>query len=82
MSQQSINKARSARDSMLQEAAERLNEHFDSIRIFATLHVGETNATEAYSASAGNRFASELQIREWVEMLNERTTEDIEDDDE
>lgn len=53
----------------LSAAAAALGEYFDSVRIFATVHDAQGDETRAYTRASGNRYASELQVREWVDLV-------------
>lgn len=57
----------------LSVAAAELGEFFDSVRIFATVHDAQGDETKAYTRASGNRYASELQVREWVDLQEAST---------
>ncbi len=41
-------------------------EHFDSVRIFVTLHNGGEEETQAYETGGGNFYAQLGQVKEWI----------------
>lgn len=49
---------------MLERHVDQLGEHFDSVRIFATKHVGE--GTIALNRGQGNQYAVFGQVTEWI----------------
>lgn len=71
-----------ARLGKLARVAADLHEEFGSIRILATFHDELKNETHAYTVSAGNRYASEMQVREWVESCDETVQQTVDEDDE
>lgn len=56
---------------LCQQHATALGEHFESVRIFATVHCAVGDETLAIAVSSGNRYASELQVREWVTAIDQ-----------
>lgn len=48
-----------------------LSEHFDSVRIFVTLHNGGEEATQSYETGGGNFYAQLGQVREWVTIQDQ-----------
>lgn len=44
----------------------KLLEHFDSVRIFVTLHNGGEAVTQSYETGGGNFCAQFGQVMEWV----------------
>ena len=53
---------------MIDEASNKLMEHFDTVRIFVTKH--ESGETSALSIGKGNIFAQVKQIEYWVSDMN------------
>ncbi len=51
---------------MVEEAAAKLMENFDSVRIFVTKHDGGREATAAFDTGAGNFYAQLGQVSEWL----------------
>lgn len=43
-----------------------LSEHFDSVRIFVTLHNGGESETASYETGGGNFYAQLGQVQEWL----------------
>ncbi len=65
--------AAAQREHIIEAAAAALSEHFDSVRIFVSVHVSECEQTtqderetESYSVGAGNYHAQMNQVREWL----------------
>lgn len=56
---------------IVNEAADRLMEHFDSVRIFVTRHRGDTEESQGYTTGGGNFYAQAGQVSEWVVTQNE-----------
>ncbi len=48
-----------------------LMEHFDSVRIFVTLHNGAGDSTYAFDSGAGNFYAQLGQVAEWMAMQDQ-----------
>lgn len=57
-------------EQILEEMVEKLGEHFDTVRIFAT--TAENAEAAAYTTGTGNFYAQMGQIREWLIMQEER----------
>lgn len=55
----------------LNDAATRLSQHFDSVRIFVTRFDGEH--TLSTNTGRGNWYAQYGQIREWIVRADERS---------
>ncbi len=47
-------------------AVAQLSEHFDSVRVFVTLHNGGDEETQSYESGGGNFYAQLGQVKEWV----------------
>lgn len=58
---------------LVKDAADRLMEHFDSVRIFVTKHDGTTDTTIPFTTGAGNFYAQLGQVNEWKAEQNEIT---------
>lgn len=54
---------------IIMDAASRLSEHFDSVRIFCTKH--GRGQTKNYTTGSGNYYAQVGQVREWVTIDEE-----------
>lgn len=62
----------------VREACETLNEHFDAVHIFASVHeAGQEDGTVNVSYGLGNWFARYGQIREWLVKTDERSREHV-----
>lgn len=58
---------------MVNDAALKLSDHFDSVRIFVTMpSVSEGCATACYSVGEGNFYAQQGQIVEWLQRQTAR----------
>lgn len=55
-----------AQKKLVEDAVGALTEHFDSVRIFVTVHDGSGDATLSYDTGAGNYYAQLGQVREWL----------------
>lgn len=55
----------------LEKVCESLGEHFDSVRIFATLPGEGSSETAALDAGRGNFYAQIGQIWEWLSIQNQ-----------
>lgn len=55
---------------MVEEAAIKLSEHCDSVRVFVTKHAcdGTSDTTIAFDAGRGNLHAQLGQIYEWIDI--------------
>lgn len=53
---------------IVNDATEKLLEHFDSVRIFVTRHDGPRDQTAAYDHGGDNFYAQTGQIIEWVDI--------------
>jgi hypothetical protein len=51
---------------ILRNAAARLMEHFDTVHIFATRHIGSDEGTIAAQHGEGNWYARRGQVGEWL----------------
>ena len=52
---------------LVSDAAMRLGEHVDSVRIFVTYPSNNgDNDTHSFTNGAGNIYAQQAQVREWV----------------
>jgi hypothetical protein len=68
-------------EKLVSEAASRLAEHCDSVRIFVSWHDDETAGyTKAFSEGRGNVFAQLGQIREWLIIRKEEAACKARDD--
>ena len=56
----------------LTDAKNVLMEHFDSCRIFVTLHEDDSKNTGAYTVGGGNFYAQRGNIQEWMNFMDER----------
>lgn len=64
---------------MLRRATESLEEHFDTIHIFATRHEqGSLSGTVNANYGSGNWFARRGQIRDWAIKQDEYTRRECE----
>jgi hypothetical protein len=66
---------------LIDKALGQLAEHFDSVHIFATRHLGP-EGTEAYSKGRGNFYARFGQMVRFVENEKEGFREEIRKEDE
>lgn len=60
----------------VESALRELSEHFDSVRIFATVHDpdgGDSDGTHAITRGYGNWYATFGFVTEWAERQNERS---------
>jgi len=57
----------------LERHVSQLGEHFDSVRIIATVH--KNGMTESFSFGAGNFYAQMGAVREWVSRREEEVLE-------
>lgn len=62
---------------LVKDAADRLMEHFDSVRIFVTKHDGTTDTTIPFTTGAGNFYAQLGQVNEWKATQNEIPREEV-----
>jgi hypothetical protein len=53
-------------EDLLHVHADKLMEHFDSVRIFCTRHTGENSVTAGCSAGRGNHYATLGLVKEWI----------------
>lgn len=53
------------------EAAAKLMEHCDSVRIFVTVQDGGKEKTKSYDTGMGNFYAQLGQVIEWVELQHQ-----------
>lgn len=67
-------------EEIVRDATTRLLEHFDSVRIFVTIHRGERDTTFAHSAGGGNVYAQLGQVQDWLSCQDERSRSDIRKD--
>jgi len=66
---------------LLEDAAKKLGEHFDSVQIFATRHEPTIeDGTITVSYGVGNWFARYGQIKEWLIKSDERTRQAVRDE--
>lgn len=63
-------------DKRISEASARIMELGDSVRIFVTRYSPETGQTVHMSMGAGNWYAQESQVREWLMQVEERVRND------
>lgn len=56
---------------IVRQAASRLMEHFDSVRIFVTKHDGETDSSQETSVGGGNFYAQYGQVRSWLDQMDQ-----------
>ena len=63
---------------LLQQHADALSEHFESVQIFATLRDTEIKEpeTSSYSLGNGNWYSRFGQVSLWVEHQKERTRDE------
>lgn len=52
-------------------AIAKLAEHFDSVRVFVSLHNGGDQDTQCYTNGAGNFYAQLGQVKEWVAIQDQ-----------
>lgn len=62
---------------LVKYAADRLMDHFDSVRIFVTKHDGTCDVTTPYTTGAGNFYAQLGQVNEWRATQNEIPREEV-----
>lgn len=55
-------------DKLVQKHADQLSEHFDSVRIFVTVHKGGEDTSYGQTCGKGNFFAQKGQVSEWLAM--------------
>lgn len=67
----------------VQDAADALGEHFDSVQIFCSRHEGGDVGTISVNYGKGNWFARRGHCREWILKETERSKQEVrqEDDD-
>lgn len=53
------------------DAVNTLREHFDSVRIFVTVHDGNESETSAYESGSGNFYAQLGQVAEWLAIQDQ-----------
>jgi len=53
-------------EKMVEDSADRLMEHFDSVRIFVTVHRGDKESTKGITKGRGNYYAQIGQVREFI----------------
>lgn len=58
-------------EQLVRDAIGKLSEHFDSVRIFVTVHDGPLDETNSYEDGAGNFYAQLGQIREWISIQDQ-----------
>lgn len=63
------------------EATARIMECACSVQIFVSIHDSESGVTRHLSHGAGNWFAREGQVREWVLQNEERSRSEVQDED-
>lgn len=51
---------------IVDDAVDKLREHFDSVLILVTHYDGETGSTHSYEVGSGNNYAQLGQVREWL----------------
>lgn len=56
---------------MVEKHVQQLAEHFDTVHIFTTRYVGETESTRSVQTGCGNYFARYGQAVEWVAQKDE-----------
>lgn len=61
-------------------AAAEIMELSDSLRIFITRHNSETGQTQHVTFGAGNYYAQEGQVREWIIKATERIKCEVRDE--
>lgn len=61
---------------LVKDVADRLMEHFDSVRIFVTKHDGTSDTTIPYTTGVGNFYAQLGQVNEWKANQDEIARED------
>ena len=49
-----------------------LGEHFDSVRVFVTVHDSESNVTFSLDGGTGNFNSQKGQVRDWMEAERAR----------
>lgn len=49
----------------------KLSEHFDSVRVFVTLHNGGESETQSYETGGGNFYAQLGQVQEWLSIQDQ-----------
>lgn len=54
----------------IREVVARLMEHYDSVRIFVTRHVGQNDVTESFETGGGNLLAQLGQVQQWLTIQN------------
>lgn len=58
---------------MVEEAAQKLSEHFDSVQIFVTSHeMGEHDGTMNINLGVGNWFTRYGQVSDWLIRKDEQ----------
>lgn len=57
-------------DKRISDAVDALSEHFDSVRIMATLH--ENGTTSAHSVGAGNWYAQKASCEEFLQRSKQQ----------
>lgn len=62
---------------LVDEYADKLMEHADSVRIFVTVHRGEDSTTCSLNSGRGNFQAQRGQIDEWIVMQRQRERNEI-----
>lgn len=60
---------------LVDEAVNRLSEHFDTVRIFVTSHNGSTDTTHCFTSWRGNFYAQQAQIHEWLTRQDQAARE-------
>jgi hypothetical protein len=62
----------------LQKALDQLGEMFDTVQIFVTRNVGETDGNTVFRARCvGNHFARLGQVRDWLIRRDEETRVEV-----
>lgn len=59
------------RNELLDTHVAQLSEHFDSVRIFVTLHKGGEEQTGAFTRGKGNFYAQLGQVNEWTSEMDQ-----------
>lgn len=67
---------------LLQKSVAGLMEHFDTVQIFATRYHGPSKGTRSITHGAGNYYARQGAVREWIVEDDAKTRHDIIDTDE
>lgn len=63
---------------MVQDAAQSLGEHFDSVQIFASRHEAEVEGgTVSVHYGLGNWYARKGHVSDWILVQEERTREKV-----